>query len=169
MKDEYTQVIEAVVKSVLESKPAERNTGIELSNMTLRLAKLLISRVEEKAAQMGVNAVVAVSNMAARPVAIECMDDSYIASYDVALNKAYTVVALKMPTTQLKGLCQPGQPLYGIQLTNQGQIVIFGGGVPLIYQGKLIGGLGVSGGTEEQDTALAEFGASVLEEAVACL
>ena len=53
--------------------------------------------------------------------------------------------------------------LYTSQLTNQGQIVIFGGGVPLIYQGKLIGGLGVSGGTEEQDTALAEFGASVLE------
>ena len=113
---------------------------------------------------MGVNAVVAVSNTGARPVAIECMDDSYIASYDVALNKAFTVVALKMSTIQLKALSQPGQSLYGIQFTNGGQIVIFGGGDPLIYNGKIIGGLGVSGGSEEQDTALSAYGASVLDE-----
>ena len=100
----------------------------------------------------------AVSNEAGRPVAVACMDDSFIASYDVAVNKAYTVVALKMPTKELKPLAQPGAPLYGIQHTNQGQIVIFGGGVPLYSGGRLIGGLGVSGGTEEQDTALADFG-----------
>ena len=71
-------------------------------SITLAQAKRLINKVEEEAARMGVNAVVAVSNTGARPVAIECMDDSYIASYDVALNKAYTVVALKMSTIQLK-------------------------------------------------------------------
>ena len=134
------------------------------SSITLAQAKRLISKVEERAAQMGVDAVVAVSNTGARPVAIECMDDSYIASYDVALNKAYTVVALKMSTIQLKSLSQPGQSLYGIQFTNGGQIVIFGGGDPLVYNGKIIGGLGVSGGSEEQDTALSAYGASVLEE-----
>ena len=134
------------------------------NSITLSQAKRLIEKVEQKASQMGVNAVVAVSNTGARPVAIECMDDSYIASYDVALNKAYTVVALKMSTIQLKRLSQPGQSLYGIQFTNGGQIVIFGGGDPLVYNGKIIGGLGVSGGSEEQDTALSAYGASVLEE-----
>ena len=133
-------------------------------SITLAQAKRLISMVEQRAAQMGVNAVVAVSNACARPLAIECMDDSYIASFDVALNKAYTVVALKMSTIQLKALSQPGQSLYGIQFTNGGQIVIFGGGDPLVYNGKIIGGLGVSGGSEEQDTALSAYGASVLEE-----
>ena len=133
-------------------------------SITLSQAKRLIEKVEQKAMQMGVKAVVAVSNTAARPVAIECMDDSYIASFDVALNKAYTVVALKMSTIQLKGLSNPGQSLYGIQFTNGGQIVIFGGGDPLVYNGKIIGGLGVSGGSEEQDTALSAYGASVLEE-----
>ncbi len=132
--------------------------------ITLAQAKRLIARVEQKAAEMGVKAVVAVSNTAARPVAIECMDDSYIASYDVALNKAYTVVALKMSTIALKGLSQPGQSLYGIQFTNAGQIVIFGGGDPLVYNDKIIGGLGVSGGSEEQDTALSAYGASILPE-----
>ena len=65
--------------------------------------------------EMGVKAVVAVYNAAARPVAVECMDDSYIASYDVAVNKAYTVVSLKMSTMELKPLAQPGGALYGIQ------------------------------------------------------
>ena len=133
-------------------------------SITLAQAKRLIDKVEQKAAEIGVNAVVAVSNTGARPVAIECMDDSYIASYDVALNKAYTVVALKMSTITLKSLSNPGESLYGIQFTNNGQIVIFGGGDPLIYNGKIIGGLGVSGGTEEQDTFLSAYGASVLEE-----
>lgn len=133
-------------------------------SITLSQAKRLIEKVEQKAMQMGVKAVVAVSNTAARPVAIECMDDSYIASFDVALNKAYTVVALKMSTIQLKGLSNPGRSLYGIQFTNGGQIVIFGGGDPLVYNGKIIGGLGVSGGSEEQDTELSAYGASILPD-----
>ncbi len=133
-------------------------------DMTLDLALTLTEKVKAKAKEMGVNAVVAVSNSAGNPVTVQCMDDSYIASYDVALNKAYTVVALKMPTTTLKELAAPGGSLYGIQFTNGGKIVIFGGGVPLYNKaGKIIGGLGVSGGSEGQDTALAEFGGEVFK------
>ena len=132
------------------------------SSMTLDLALSLTEKVKDKAAEMGVNAVVAVSNAAGNPLSVQCMDDSYIASYDVALNKAYTVVALKMPTTTLKELAQPGGSLYGIQFTNGGKIVIFGGGVPLYDRGgKIIGGLGVSGGSEAEDTALAEYGGKI--------
>ncbi len=132
--------------------------------MTLEKAKKLALIVEKEAARIGVKAVVAISNSAARPVLVECMDDSYIASYDVAFNKAYTVVALKMPTSELKKLSQPGESLYGIQFTNQGKIVIFGGGEPLYENGKIVGGLGVSGGSEEQDTYLAGFGAKAFGE-----
>ena len=135
-------------------------------SITLSQAKKLAQKVEEKAKEMGVNAVVAVSDASGRPILVECMDDSFIASYDVALNKAYTVVALKMSTITLKGLSQPGESLYGIQFTNNGQIVIFGGGDPLVYNSQLIGGLGVSGGTEEQDTALSAYGAKLLGEIV---
>jgi uncharacterized protein GlcG (DUF336 family) len=136
------------------------------SDVTLRLAVRLIEAVEAEAARMGVNAVVAVANRGGRPVAVHCMDDSYIASYDIALNKAYTCAALKMPTTELKKMSQPGGDLYGIQHTNEGKIVIFGGGVPICYGDKVIGGLGVSGGSEAQDTALAEYGERILKEAV---
>ncbi|MBR2337882.1 MAG: heme-binding protein [Clostridia bacterium] len=134
-------------------------------DITLEQARALSEQVRQKAAQMGVNAVVAVSNRAARPVLVECMDDSYIASYDVALQKAFTVVSLKMSTSQLKPLAQPGGSLYGIQFTNEGHIVIFGGGEPLCdAAGNIVGGLGVSGGSEEQDTALAAYGKQLFEK-----
>lgn len=149
------QGIENVVKSVIYS----------LNNkMTLELARKLVSAVEEKAKEIGVKAVVAVSNDGANPVMIECMDDSYIASYDIALNKAYTSVALKMSTKKLSTLAQPNGELYGIQFTNEGKIVIFGGGVPLVSNGRIIGGLGVSGGSEEQDTFLADYGEKAFQE-----
>ena len=149
------QSIENVVKSVIDS----------LNNkMTLELARKLAKAVEQKAAEIGVKAVVAISNEGANPVLVECTDDSYIASYDIALNKAYTSVALKMSTKKLSSLAQPNKELYGIQFTNQGKIVIFGGGVPLISNGKIIGGLGVSGGSEEQDTFLADYGEKAFAE-----
>lgn len=136
--------------------------------MTLDLAKYVIEKVEQKASEIGINVVVAISNEGARPVAVHCMDEAFIASYDVAVKKAYTVVALKMSTISLKQLSQPQQALYGIQFTNEGKIVIFGGGEPILYKGKVIGGLGVSGGTEDQDIELAAYGKSVLEEALRC-
>ena len=135
--------------------------------MSLELAMALARYVRVKACEMGVNAVVAVSNSGGNPVTVQCMNDSYIASYDIALNKAFTVVALKMPTTTLKQLAQPGESLYGIQFTNNGRIVIFGGGIPLYNkEGKIIGGLGVSGGSEEQDTLLAELGGQLFNTCI---
>lgn len=158
MNDEkLTRIVEAVTRQLTENKTEEKSFG-------LKQARKLIAMVEAKAKTMGLNIVAAVSNEAGRPIAIECMDNSYIASYDVALNKAYTVVALKMSTKKLSTLAKPDGPLYGIQHTNGGQIVVFGGGDPLIYHGKIVGGLGVSGGSEEQDTALSAYGASCLDE-----
>ena len=147
------QEIKRLVSEVVDSLSGE---------MTLNLALKLTDAVKQKADEMGVKAVVAVSNAAGNPVSVQCMNDAYIASYDVAVNKAYTVAALKMPTSALKSLAAPGGELYGIQFTNGGKIVIFGGGVPLYDKhGTLLGGLGVSGGTEGEDTDLAEYGGKV--------
>lgn len=129
--------------------------------MTLETAKKLIDMVEKKAEEMGIAVIIAVADKAARPVAIHCMDDAYIASFDIALNKAYTSAGLKMSTAELSRLSGPGQPLYGIQHTNEGKIVIFGGGEVLEANGRIAGALGVSGGTLEQDTYLAAYGREV--------
>ena len=158
MNEDLSKIVESVVKQVVsENKP-------EKGKITLSLAKKLAEKIELKAEEIGVRAVVAVANEGARPILVESMDGAYIASYDIALNKAYTVTALKMNTSALKELSQPGQPLYGIQFTNSGQIVIFGGGEPLKINGNFVGGLGVSGGSEEQDTYLAAYGKEVFEK-----
>ena len=132
--------------------------------MTLTMAETLADAVLCEAKRIGVRAVVCVSDAGGPPKLVKCMDDAYLASYDVAVNKAYTVVALKMSTIALKPLAQPGASLYGIQFTNGGKIVIFGGGDPLTAKdGKILGGLGVSGGSEEQDTALSAYGKRYFE------
>ena len=142
-----------------------RQLSAASSDITLTQARRLSEQVRSKADEMGVKAVVAISNRTARPILVECMDDAYIASFDVALSKAFTVVSLKMSTAELKPLAQPGGSLYGIQFTNQGKIVIFGGGEPLCNSvGQVIGGIGVSGGSEEQDTALAAYAKEIFEK-----
>ena len=133
--------------------------------MTLKLAKELTAAVQSEAVKKGVKAVVCISDGAGNPILMESMDGAYIASYDVAVNKAYTVVALKMSTRKLGTLSRPDGELYGIQFTNGGKIVIFGGGEPLCRgDGEIIGGLGVSGGSEAQDSELAAFGKMYFEK-----
>ncbi|MCI9442219.1 MAG: heme-binding protein [Ruminococcus sp.] len=170
------QEISGVVQAVLEGM---KNTGsahtsghvckCKKHKMTLDTANALIQKVREKAEWMGVRAVVAVADQAGRPVAVQSMDGAYIASFDIALNKSFTSASLKMSTEALSHLCQPGQSLYGIQFTNDGKIVIFGGGEVLEAEGKMVGAIGVSGGTAEQDTELAAYGREVFKEVIACL
>ena len=171
--------VESVVREVLrrtadikagQAVPGENhltaaNGGLIRTQMPLALALKLMEKIEAKAAQWNMRVVTAVSDASARPVAVHCMDDSYIASYEIALGKAYTSAALKMATADLKKLAQPGGELYGIQHTNEGKIVIFGGGVPITRDGAVIGGLGISGGSEAQDTALAQYGEKRMKEA----
>ena len=137
-------------------------------NMSLQLAKALIERIENRALEMNISVVIAVADQSARPVVVHCMDDAYIASYDIAVNKAFTSAGLKMSTEVLGNLSGPGQPLYGIQHTNEGRIVIFGGGEVLEAGGKIFGALGVSGGTAEQDTELAAYAKNIFKEVLAC-
>jgi uncharacterized protein GlcG (DUF336 family) len=150
------EIREIVKNTVSEYKNAKKT-------MTLSLAERLADAVIAKAREMDMRIVVCVSDAAGNPKVVKIMDDAYIASYDIAVNKAFTSVALKMPTTALKTLAKPGGELYGIQFTNNGRIIVFGGGEPLNTDGKIVGGLGVSGGSEEQDTLLGRFGKDYFE------
>ena len=160
LNEEWIEQVASAVKRALEE--------LEGAKMDLPLARSLIQKVQDRARETGLSVVVAVADEGGNPVAIERMDGAFLASFDIALNKAYTACALRMSTLSLKPMAQPGGQLYGIQHTNGGKIVVFGGGVPLMKSGRLIGGLGVSGGTEAQDSALAEYGASILEEEISC-
>ena len=127
-------------------------------------ALALCRAVQQHAAEHGVRVVTAVCDAGGNPVAMVRADDAFIASVDIAMNKAYTSVALKMTTDELGRLAQPGQSLYGIQFTNNGRLVIFGGGVPLTENGTIVGGFGVSGGTAEQDTAFGLYAKEFYEK-----
>lgn len=137
--------------------------------MSLKLAVALIEKVEERAQEMDMRVVIAVSDASGRPVAVHCMDGAYHGSFDVALNKTYTSTAFQMSTKELSRLCQPGQDLYGLQFSNEGKVMILGGGEPLMVGDTMIGALGVSGGTAVQDTELAAYGRTILKEVIACL
>ena len=152
--------MENIVREVVKQmKPAP--------TMNLKLALALMEKVEAEAQRIGVKAVVAVSDASGRPVAIHCTDGAYIGSFDVALNKTYTSVAFQMSTAKLAELAAPGGSLYGIQFTNEGKIVIFGGGEPLYVDDVMIGAIGVSGGSAEQDTYLGAYGKNILKEVIA--
>ena len=167
MAHDMEKLVNEIVKQVLGGESSEVKSAKvmnSMSKMTLEAAKKTIEAVGKKAKEMGVKAVTAISDAGGNPIAVECMDDAFIASYDIAVNKAFTVVSLKMPTKNLASLAAPGGSLYGIQFTNNGKIVIFGGGEPLTNKdGVILGGLGVSGGTAEQDTALGEYGKAFFE------
>ena len=147
----------------------EANGGLVHTAMPLALALKRISRIEAKAEEWGMRVVTAVSDQAGIPVAVHCMDGAYPGSFDVALNKTYTAIAFQMSTAKLGALSQPGESLYGIQFTNKGRIVIFGGGEVLKHNGVILGALGVSGGSARQDTDLAAYGKSIFEEVITCL
>ncbi len=171
MSHDLDKIVSDIVKQVLgEGSSDVKNTPVvknTMTKMTLEAAKKTIEAVEKKAKEMGVKAVTAIADAGGNPIAVECMDDAYIASYDIAVNKAFTVVSLKMPTKNLATLAAPGGSLYGIQFTNSGKIIIFGGGEPLTNKdGVIIGGLGVSGGSAEQDTLLGEYGKAYFESLI---
>ena len=159
------RLVRETVKESLKTAPREPITPKKrISCISLRDAKLLAEKVEEQAQIMGVKAVVAISDEGGNLKLLECMDDSFIASRDIAANKAFTAVSLKTSTAKLATLAQPGGPLFGIQNTNGGRIVIFGGGDTLESGGRILGGIGVSGGTAEEDTALSLFGKRVFSD-----
>ena len=148
---------EAVIQEVL------KRMGIQ-GRITLDGAKRLIDKIEQEAKRRGKNAVIAVCGPDGKSVAVHVMDGAFLVSFDVATKKAYTAVAVRMSTKELAVLAQPGGTFFGVDEMDNGKIVIFGGGVPLKVGDTIIGGLGISGGTGEEDHSLAEYGLSILNE-----
>ncbi len=128
--------------------------------ITLEEARSIISAAEEKAKEIGQPMNVAVVDAGTNLKAFHRMEDAWLGSIDIAINKAFTAASFKLSTQELAEMAQPGQPLFGIHTTNAGRVVVFAGGVPLERDGEVVGALGVSGGTVDQDQQVAEAGAA---------
>jgi uncharacterized protein GlcG (DUF336 family) len=127
--------------------------------VTLQRAQKVVEAARQKAEKIGVPMNIAVVDAGNNLTAFARMDGAWLGSIDIAQNKAYTARAFDMPTKELAPLCQPGQPLFGIHASNAGQLIIFPGGIPLKSGDNVVGAIGVSGGSVEQDQEVAEAGA----------
>lgn len=117
----------------------------------LAAAKVAAQAAEARADELGVPVVVAATDAGGNLICLHRMPGSLLASIDIATNKAWTATAFRRPTAELGDLAGCNGPLPGLSDTNSGRIVLFGGGVPVFITGQLAGGIGVSGGTVEQD------------------
>ncbi len=131
------------------------------ARITLQIAQTMLAAAARKAADLKVAMNIAVVDEGARLVAFIRMDGAWLGSIDIAQNKAFTARAFDMSTRELGEISQPEDPAYGIAHSNRGRVMIFAGGVPLKSEGQVIGAIGVSGGTPDQDEEVAEAGAAV--------
>ena len=127
-----------------------------MPELTLDHAQRLVARGRAAAMAAGMNAVFAVMDKGANLVTFSRMDGAWLASNELAIAKARTAVMFQAPTEALNAPVQPGEPPLHFDHIHNGGLLLVGGGVPLFAaDGGLIGGLGVSGGSPEQDAALA--------------
>ncbi len=128
--------------------------------VTLADARRVIAAAEKKAAEIGQPMNIAVADGGGNLVAHVRMDNAWLGSVDISIKKAYTARAFDITTQALAVHSQSGGQFFGIHASNDGRIMIFAGGIPLKRDGKVVGAIGVSGGSGDQDHAVAEAGAA---------
>ena len=178
-KEKTVQTVKAIEKSIVEKiekreplkelKPEVKAEKASCSpvvtakiTLNLSIAKEIAYCIEKAAEQIGVRVVIALTDAGGNLMLLEAMDDSYIASIKAAQEKAYTAVALKMPTQESRGGSLDGY-------TNGNGILMLGGGYPVVHNGAVAGGIGVSGGTKEQDMLLARIGTEYFKQRIKSL
>ncbi len=128
--------------------------------VTLADARRVIAAAEKKAAAIGQPMNIAVVDSGANLVAHVRMDRAWLGSVDISINKAFTARAFDISTKDLATHSQSGGQFFGIHASNHGRVMIFAGGIPLRRNSEVVGAIGVSGGSGEQDHAVAEAGAA---------
>ena len=133
--------------------------------VNLEAARRVIAAAEKKALEIGQPMNIAVADAGGNLVAHVRMDGAWMGSIDISIKKAWTARAFDLSTKDLAGNSQSGDQFFGIHASNGGRVMIFAGGIPLQEQGKVVGAIGVSGGSGYQDHAVAEAGVKAFEAA----
>jgi uncharacterized protein GlcG (DUF336 family) len=142
---------------------AQPGTPLSTQDLSLDQARDVIQAAIQKSREMNVKMNIAVVDAGGNLKGFARMDGAWLGSIDIAQKKARTARYFDMPTGEVGKLSQPGKPLYMIEVSNQG-LITFPGGVPIRTQGDvIIGAIGVSGSTVENDDAVARAGASAVK------
>ena len=129
---------------------------LSIKRLSLDEAKILIAGAEGKSREIEVPMCIAVADESGNLVAFTRMDDAKISSISIAIDKAFTGAAARKGTHEYNQLCVPGKPTFGIHVTNQGRFSIIGGGLPILIDGDVVGGIGISAGRAGNDEAVAQ-------------
>lgn len=132
------------------------------TRLTLAGARLMLEAAEAKARALGKPMDIAICDEGGNLLAFHRMDGARITSIDVAMSKAFTAAAARVPTSTYGQLAAPGQPAFGIHVSNHGKFMIVAGGLPIQVQGEFLGGIGCSSGTPAEDTLVAQAGIDAL-------
>jgi uncharacterized protein GlcG (DUF336 family) len=133
---------------------------INMAGVSLADARRVIAAAEKKAAEIGQPMNIAVADDGGNLVSHVRMDGAWLGSVDISIKKAFTSRAFDIATKDLASHSQSGNQFFGIHASNDGKIMIFAGGIPLKRDGKVVGAIGVSGGSGVQDHSVAEAGAA---------
>ncbi|AVH44978.1 GlcG/HbpS family heme-binding protein [Agrobacterium tumefaciens] len=131
---------------------------LTINRLSLADAYILISGARAKAEEIGVPMCIAITDESGQLIAFERMDGSKVTSTIIAQDKAYTAAGAKRSTESYGAASQPGQPAYGINSAIGGRLMVVAGGIPVVVDGEVVGGIGISSGTPEQDHACAQAG-----------
>lgn len=152
--EELKDVVRKVVKEIMGGTVKK---GEYKMDMSLKSLKKMAEFVEEKANEIGVPMVFSAVDEGGNLLYYQRMEGSLLISVKVSQDKAYTACALKCPTSDLADVTKPGDSLWSLHNSGDGRIICFGGGYPIKVDGKVIGAIGVSGGTAEEDMAVATY------------
>jgi uncharacterized protein GlcG (DUF336 family) len=126
-------------------------TASQAAGLTLGAARAMMKSAMAEGRAMRVALSVAVVDSGGQLVAFERMDGADLVTITLAQDKAWTALVNRMPTRDLAPLVQPGAEFFGYESVGRGRTIVFAGGMPLLRDGVLVGGVGVSGGSVEED------------------
>ncbi|MEE2821564.1 MAG: heme-binding protein [Acidobacteriota bacterium] len=129
---------------------------LSIKRLSLDEARILVEGAEEKSREIEVPMCIAVADESGNLLAFTRMDGAKISSISIAIDKAFTGAAARKGTHEYNQLCVPGEPTFGIHITNQGRFSVIGGGLPIVIDGDVVGGVGISAGTAGQDQVVAQ-------------
>ena len=138
-----------------------RLTASQVAGLTLAAARAVVAGALAEGQQLGIAISCAVVDSGDQLVAFERMDGADLVTISLARDKAFTALVNHMPTSALAPLVQPGAEFYGYDSLAGGRMVVFGGGLPIEIEGVLVGAVGVSGGSAEQDETCARAGLAI--------
>ncbi|MEP3347250.1 MAG: heme-binding protein [Litoreibacter sp.] len=137
---------------------------LTIERLDIADANALIDGARAKANEIGIPMCIAITDESGNLIAFERMNGGKVTSINLAIDKSYTAVGVKKGTHVLGEVSHPGEPAYGLSSTLGGRMVVVAGGLPVLFNGEVVGGIGVSSGSPAQDREVAEAGVRAFSE-----